>query len=189
MMTHSVKVYQKKIKTCVNARVMLLRNINTSDGLVNGAQGNIVGFHWPNGKCQEYYEQAPLSIDVLFDDPRVGAYFNNSTHRPISIKPISVSFYNKRRISVTRTQFPLTVSYAVTVHKVQGLTLKEAAIDIGSSIFTAGQAYVALSRVPSLEGVTMLDFDPNVIYASMKVKEEMARLRSERCIITCRHSK
>ena len=81
----------------------------------------------------------------------------------------------------------MTVSYAVTV--VQGLTLKKAAIDIGSSIFTAGQAYVALSRVPSLEDVIVLDFVPNVIYASVKVKEEMARLRSERCIITCRHSK
>ena len=65
---------------------MLLRNINTADGFVNGAQGNIAGFLWPNGKCQEYYGQAPLSIDVLFDDPRVGAYFNNSTHRPISLK-------------------------------------------------------------------------------------------------------
>ena len=172
----------KQITACVNAKVMLLRNISTSDGLVNGAQGNIVKFNWPNGKNQEYVGQAPSSIEVLFDDPRVGAFFNQSKHKPITIKPISVSFYNDNHVSVTRTQFPLTVSYAVTVHKVQGLTLKRIAIDIGQSTFTAGQAYVALSRVSSIKDVIVLDIDPNRIYASENVKEEMLRLRTERNI-------
>ncbi len=44
----------------------------------------------------------------------------------------------------------------MTVHKVQGLSLAKAVIDLGPDTFTVGQAYVALSRVKTLDGVCLL---------------------------------
>lgn len=51
-------------------------------------------------------------------------------------------------------QYPLILAWAVTIHKSQGLTFERAIIDIGAS-FAAGQAYVALSRCTSLEGIIL----------------------------------
>jgi hypothetical protein len=52
-----------------------------------------------------------------------------------------------------RTQFPLTIVYAITIHKSQGTTLDKAILDISEKDFTPGLTYVAVSRVKTLQGV------------------------------------
>ena len=52
-------------------------------------------------------------------------------------------------------QFPLTLGWAVTIHKCQGLTLESVTIDLGRGAFAPGQTYVALSRCRSLQGITL----------------------------------
>ena len=56
----------------------------------------------------------------------------------------------------TFTQFPLVLAYGISVHKSQGMTFEEVNLDIGGTSFAHGQAYVALSRCKSMEGINMI---------------------------------
>jgi|UniRef100_A0A6C0BAF2 ATP-dependent DNA helicase PIF1 len=69
------------------------------------------------------------------------------------------------------SQLPLIYAWAMTIHKSQGSTLTSALIDVGDSIFECGQIYVALSRVTSLEGLFMTEFNPEKIKINKKVHD------------------
>jgi ATP-dependent DNA helicase PIF1 len=77
---------------------------------------------------------------------------------------------------VKRMQVPLRLAYAVTIHRAQGATLDCALIDIGTRTFEYGQAYVALSRVRSLESLYVWDVNPKAVKAHPRVAEFYASL-------------
>ena len=91
-----------------------------------------------------------------------------------------------------RLQFPLTLAYASTIHKVQGLILDKIVVDMKGTRFNPGQAYVAFSRVKKIEGLYIVNFNNKAIKASNYVKDEMERLNenllSPLPVYTCPHN-
>ena len=74
-------------------------------------------------------------------------------------------------------QFPIVNAWAMTIHKVQGLSMDRAVIDLGDTCFSHGGAYVALSRVRSLNGVLLTGLvKKSLEKKDALVQEEYARL-------------
>lgn len=140
---------EKCLKLKIGAHVMCIANINLGGELqiANGSQGIIVGF---NNKKMPYVKFNAIDEPILID------YY------------IWKSEFNKR---VGLMQIPLIYSWAITIHKSQGLTLENAIIDIGSNIFADGQTYVALSRIKSLDGLYLTSFDYSKIKCNPLVKK------------------
>jgi ATP-dependent DNA helicase PIF1 len=141
--------YVPELYLKVGAQVMLLVNMDIEKGLVNGSRGVVVGF-------QETHPHWPL---VEF---RCGQRIIVSPERWKSEHDMH---------PIEREQVPLRLAYALTIHKSQGATLDSVIIDIGSSVFEYGQAYVALSRVKSLDGLYVHDISLKSFRAHPLVKE------------------
>ena len=71
------------------------------------------------------------------------------------------------------------LSWAITIHKCQSLSLEGIIVDLGESIFEDGMAYVALSRAKQLKNVILLDFVPSKIKCNKDVIQEYNRLRAK----------
>ena len=139
--------YAVELELVLDAQVMLIANIDSTIGLVNGSRGVIVGF-------------CPST-----DFPMVE--FINGIRKPIGLHTWSIDGYEY----VSRAQIPLRLSWSITSHKVQGSSLDCALVDLGTSNFEFGQAYVSLSRVRSIEALYVHDFNPTVFRAHPKVVE------------------
>lgn len=136
--------YVEKLELKVGAQVMLITNLDQESGLVNGKVGIV-------------QECKLSSVCVLFKGYSVAT--------EIGYNEWKVDGYEK----ISRNQIPLILAYAITTHKSQGATLESAYIDIGRSVFEYGQAYVALSRVKSLDALYLHDYDRKAIRAHPKV--------------------
>lgn len=163
------------LKLAIGARVMLTTNVEVSDGLVNGARGEVV--HVVTNIRGEV-----SSVLVKFDNSSVGRKSIQSSpysHAvPLTMHEVVFFAKGRRGSEVTRLQFPLTLAWATTIHKVQGLTLDEIVIDMKDGRFNPGQAYVAFSRVKTLEGLHILNFNEKAFKKSNDVANEMVRLNA-----------
>lgn len=89
---------------------------------------------------------------------------------------------NEEIITGTFEQVPLTLAWAVTVHKAQGLSFDRVIVDFGKEAFAFGQVYVALSRCRSLDGLIFLrpldvwdvKVDPLIAEFYLKLENEYA---------------
>jgi ATP-dependent DNA helicase PIF1 len=83
-------------------------------------------------------------------------------------------------VQASRSQIPLILAWALSIHKAQGQTLERVKVDLGK-VFEKGQAYVALSRATSMQGLQVLRFDPRKVVAHEKVRtfyQNLSRVES-----------
>ncbi|XP_044718862.1 endonuclease-reverse transcriptase domain-containing protein [Hirsutella rhossiliensis] len=140
----------KQIPVCIGARLMLTSNLWQPVGLCNGAR------------------DPPCVIMMEFDKYTGPVFLTTADGKKIvPILPVDRDFLVGATLC-TRTQFPLIVCYAITVHKSQSITEDTIVTDLSCRDFQTGLSYVAVSRVKTLQGL-MLDapFDRNhLTYAS-----------------------
>jgi ATP-dependent DNA helicase PIF1 len=78
------------------------------------------------------------------------------------------------------SQYPVRLAHGVTIHKAQGQTLDRAEVDLGAGAFAAGQTYVALSRLRSLEGLYLTrPITLNDCLVDARVREYFTQLQTE----------
>lgn len=140
---------KKIIYLAIGCRVMLKSNLWVNKGLVNGALGYVRDIIFEPGSAPPH--DMPIVICVQFDK-YTGPHINGV----VPIPPMTRS-WKTGQVVCSRTQFPLSLAWAVTIHKSQGLTLDKVVVDIGVKELAAGCTYVALSRSKRL---TDIMFDP-----------------------------
>jgi ATP-dependent DNA helicase PIF1 len=159
----------------VGAVVMCTANLDMSRGIVNGSQGVVVDFvHMPYSV--PFFDAPPPPSNRL---PVVE--FLNGVRIPV---PPRV-WQSGAEPAVAVAQIPLTLSWAMTIHKAQGATLDSAWMDVGDDIFEYGQAYVALSRVKTLDGLYLSHFNPTKIRANPIVQQFYSTIRSNPPSVIC----
>ena len=137
----------------VGALVLILVN-DTDRRYVNGTKGVV--------KAMRDYV---IEVEIVDQS-------NPLRGKVVEIKPYTFGYRNgDGEVLATMEQFPLKLAWAMTIHRCQGQTLDTLQVDL-SSVFTGGQAYVALSRVRSIEGLSLdRSLDPSRIYADRTALE------------------
>ena len=171
----------KLLRLKIGAKVMLTDNVDIQDRLINHQTGNIEHIEFAQGTVCELY--------VKFSDEQAGIRAMRSSYlgrhsswfaiekceTEIPIKKGSAS------PSIKRTQFPLTLAWASTVHKVQGLSLEQGVNDFDlrkQKSFGPDQIYTALSTVKTYDNLYYIgEFKKSAIKANKDALIEHERLK------------
>ncbi|TNE53875.1 MAG: helicase [Bacteroidetes bacterium] len=133
---------EEELQLKKGAQVMFIKNdISPEKRFYNGKMGRIS--HLSSQEVSVFFPEENKRIDVEKYEWENIRYNYNEQKREVEEEVIG-----------TFVQYPLKLAWAITVHKSQGLTFEKAILDINDS-FASGQAYVALSRLRSLDGLVL----------------------------------
>ena len=157
---------QNILKLKIGAKVMLTQNLKTSDGLTNGAFGEVLGYDFKSDGSLRiiyvHFHNEKIGRETRKCFPELQNLYPRKKTTPIKVYertfPIGNAF-SSTSSTASAVQFPLKLSFAVTAHKVQGQTIKKP-ISVVIDLYKANkdaQAYVMLSRAECLEQLIILD--------------------------------
>ncbi|KAH6605136.1 dna helicase pif1 [Trichoderma cornu-damae] len=179
----------KSIELKMNSQVMLIKNLDGS--LVNGSLGTVIAFSdertFEMTNTDDYAAElrddamarARRKLKAFSREPEPGGsgvkypvvrfISTDGTARVVLCQPEEwkVELPNGE-VQAKRVQLPLILAWALSIHKAQGQTLERVTVNLGR-VFEKGQAYVALSRATSQEGLRVLGFDRSKVMAHPRV--------------------
>ena len=134
---------EQRMELKVGAQIMFIKNdISLDKQFYNGKMGFIVSLH-------------PEEIVVSFPQEKKKITIDKYEWSNIKYALDDNSQEIKEEVLGTFVHYPIKLAWAITVHKSQGLTFEKAILDV-SDAFAPGQAYVAFSRLTSLNGLVLL---------------------------------
>lgn len=193
----------ENVVAALDARVMCTSNVNVEIGLFNGRMGTICALGradkvYAMVSCSDYTLAQYKEIVSFVDDDDLMRRTPRDTLRWECIASCIVrwdpqpgfgeqmcvvsGFDTRHELApygvVIVTQWPLALAYASTVHKSQGATLSSAMISL-NNIFEAGQAYTALSRVSTLNGLFIIGAPASVRRSIFRIDDRVCQLLRE----------
>jgi ATP-dependent DNA helicase PIF1 len=138
-----------------NARVMFTKNDTQTHAYVNGTQGVVATFE----KDTEY----PI--------------IKTESGKSVTAKPVEWRVEDRGRVLAEISQIPLRLAWAITIHKSQGMSLDTAHMNL-ADVFEYGQGYVALSRVRSLQGLTLAGLNERALLVHPDIQEKDKEFRN-----------
>ncbi|KAJ5946786.1 ATP-dependent DNA helicase PIF1 [Penicillium verhagenii] len=194
------------------AQVMLIKNLE--DNLVNGSIGRVVAFmdeanfDYYKTNEDEFHPDKDSNLDDADESaararkklkplnnkegpavitrkwPLVCFTLPDGTERHLLCQPEAWKIeLPNGEVQAQRLQVPLILAWALSIHKAQGQTLQRVKVDLGR-VFEKGQAYVALSRATSQEGLQVTRFEPRKVMVHPKVTEFYKELVSISSVVT-----
>lgn len=171
------------IELKMNSQVMLIKNID--DTLVNGSLGRVVNFMDEQTFDRAYHGEEETTPRPKSDTkttaklwPLVEFALPDGSSRQLLVQREQWKVeLPSGEVQACRSQIPLILAWALSIHKAQGQTLERVKVDLGR-VFEKGQAYVALSRATCQEGLQVLRFDASKVMAHEKVRTFYNSLRS-----------
>jgi ATP-dependent DNA helicase PIF1 len=167
------------------AQVMLIKNMDET--LVNGSLGTVEDFMTEaqlsgmlddggsdvesdkKKRIRAFTNALEASNDAEKQYPLVRFHAVDGTTRKLLCVPEDWKVeLPTGEVQASRKQLPLILAWALSIHKAQGQTLERVKVDLGK-VFEKGQAYVALSRATSQQGLQVLRFQKDKVMAHPRV--------------------
>ena len=172
------------LEVAEGALVLIILNLAVEHGLMNGTHGTVKKIVYTGRKsplCEDPRDCLPDAVVV--DCPKYAGppFFDEPAYRtwvPLLPRCVPAEFDS----AIARTNFPLTLGWALTPWKAQGMTLEKIVVDLGAKASSPGVAFVALTRVRHPDHMLLEDTFPamSVIMKQKDAPAFMARQAWER---------
>ncbi|KAK3086403.1 hypothetical protein FSP39_017935 [Pinctada imbricata] len=164
------------------ARLMLTKNYDIADHLVNGVIGTLVDYNIPSDN------KLSGQLFIRFEKDLIGKNARKSSppylRHAVPIQAVTIKFMlaSQCSVPVERKMYPVTLAYALTAHKSQGSTYEYMIADfprLTKSPPPQGLAYTMISRATSRQGIKLVNFNMKDIKVNKNASEEMTRMKTE----------
>jgi ATP-dependent DNA helicase PIF1 len=142
---------QEHIKLCIGAQVMVNRNLDPENQIVNGTRGVVTHLY------DDY-----IVIKLINGNEQIISYFH------VKPDPFDTVLVDK---NLDFKYLPIQLAWSVSIHKSQGMTIDALSADLGRSVFAFGQAYTAISRAKNLSSIKLTKVSQRSFRASPDVIE------------------